>query len=237
MLANLMKSLLLDMTTVLAPLSAAMLCYLWLRQKDTDEMLKAVQNIGLHFSRYESVYAGPLQDFFDADLFLGDPKHLDRVVRWFKEELETQRELGITIDRLAFIEKREGPVGALTLKDLLSHETGVPVAILRPRRRGPAPRIKGLSRDSQPLSRFDEGGVQEHVAILSDTGTTGTTILEAVDMVEKAGGKVDVAFVLYDRAEGASEALKAHSVRLLAMAGPEQLKAAVPALAAGAVHG
>jgi orotate phosphoribosyltransferase len=222
MTIDLIKSLFIDMAVILTPLAAGVLYYLWIRQRETNEMLKAVREVALKSSEYEAVHAGRIPDYFDADLFLCDPKQIEGVVRWFKEELERQRELGVTIDRLAFIEKREGPVGALTLKDLLSLETRVPTAILRPRRKGPAPRIKGLSWNRQPLIRFDRDGRSERVAIVSDVGTTGTTILEAVDMVEAAGGRVEVALVLYDRTEGAAKALEGRGMSLIAMAGPQR---------------
>ena len=219
MIGDLLPAMFVDMAIVLVPLSAAALCYLWLRQRDTVAMLASVERVGLHFSQYAPVHGGSLlHDYFDADLFLCEPQNIDRSLQWLKEELDNQREAGSSIDRLVFIEKREGPVGALTLKDLVSRETRIPTALLRPRRRGPAPRVKGLVDGKEPLTRFDQTGKPERVAIISDVGTTGTTILEAVEMVQSAGGSAEIAFVLYDRGEGATQALKQRGVQLYSMA-------------------
>jgi orotate phosphoribosyltransferase len=52
------------------------------------------------------------------------------------------------------------------------------------------------------------------VALLEDTTTTGGSTLEALDLVEAAGGKVARVLCLLDRGEGAAEAFAARGVTL-----------------------
>jgi orotate phosphoribosyltransferase len=52
------------------------------------------------------------------------------------------------------------------------------------------------------------------VALLEDTTTTGGSTLEALDLVEAAGGKVARVLCLLDRGEGAVEAFAARGVAL-----------------------
>jgi orotate phosphoribosyltransferase len=166
---------------------------------------------------------------------LGDLDNVQGVVEWFKEELARQRELTGRVDRLTFIEKDSGgPVGALTLKDLLSLETKVPSAVVRLGRKGPALKIKmvhphvvssspGDFKTIEP--KFRVNGDPERVVVVSDVATTGTTILDTAKRIEEAGGQVDAAFVLYDREEipgtqdglTAEQKLKNHKIRLVAM--------------------
>lgn len=176
---------------------------------------------------------------------MGDPKNVGLTAHWFKEELAKQRHLSGQVDRLAFVEKQEGPVGALTLKDLLSWQTNIPSAIVRPGRKGPALRIKLLHKQAPSRQggdygvtseRFRSNGNPERVILVSDVATTGITILNSVKLIERAGGKVDAAFVLYDREElsqsndrslTAEEKLKENGVRLVAMIKAKQIKTAM----------
>jgi len=58
------------------------------------------------------------------------------------------------------------------------------------------------------LGRQIEGGFAEgqNVALVEDTTTTGGSTLDAVDLVEAAGGKVARVLCLVDRGEGAAQA-------------------------------
>jgi orotate phosphoribosyltransferase len=61
------------------------------------------------------------------------------------------------------------------------------------------------------------------VALLEDTTTTGGSTLEALDLVEAAGGKVARVICLVDRGEGALEAFAERGVRLEAIFNREDL--------------
>jgi orotate phosphoribosyltransferase len=69
------------------------------------------------------------------------------------------------------------------------------------------------------LGRRIEGGFAagQQVALVEDTCTTGGSTLEALDVVEAAGGAVSRVLCLVDRGEGASEAFAARGLRLEAL--------------------
>ena len=66
------------------------------------------------------------------------------------------------------------------------------------------------------LARQIEGGFApgQTVALVEDTTTTGGSTLEAVDLVEGAGGKVARVLCLVDRGEGAIEAFEKVGITL-----------------------
>ena len=69
------------------------------------------------------------------------------------------------------------------------------------------------------LGRQIEGAFRSGmtVALVEDTTTTGGSTLEALDLVEAAGGKVARVLCLVDRSEGAAEAFAARGVKLEAL--------------------
>ncbi len=75
------------------------------------------------------------------------------------------------------------------------------------------------------LGRQIEGGFQvgQAVALVEDTTTTGGSTLEALDIVEAAGGKVARVICLVDRGEGAAEAFAERGLTLEALFGREDL--------------
>ena len=75
------------------------------------------------------------------------------------------------------------------------------------------------------LARQIEGGFQEgqSVALVEDTVTTGGSTLQALDLVEAAGGKVARVLCLVDRGEGGAEAFRARGVELESLFGRADL--------------
>ncbi|HIF94526.1 MAG: orotate phosphoribosyltransferase [Myxococcales bacterium] len=75
------------------------------------------------------------------------------------------------------------------------------------------------------LTKQIEGGFStgQTVALVEDTTTTGGSTLDAVDLVEAAGGKVARVICLVDRGEGASEAFAKRGVSLEAVFRREDL--------------
>ena len=75
------------------------------------------------------------------------------------------------------------------------------------------------------LAKQLEGGFAagQTVALVEDTTTTGASTLEALDIVEAAGGKVARVVCLVDRGEGASEAFAERGVVLEAIFKREDL--------------
>lgn len=70
-----------------------------------------------------------------------------------------------------------------------------------------------------------EGGFApgQTVALVEDTTTTGGSTIDAMDIVEAAGGKVARVICLVDRGEGASEAFADRGVTLESIFGREDL--------------
>ena len=70
-----------------------------------------------------------------------------------------------------------------------------------------------------------EGGFKagQSVALVEDTTTTGGSTLDALDLVEAAGGKVARVICLVDRGEGAQEAFAKRGVELEALFHREDL--------------
>jgi orotate phosphoribosyltransferase len=75
------------------------------------------------------------------------------------------------------------------------------------------------------LAKRIEGGFEkgQMVALVEDTVTTGGSTLDALDVVEAAGGKVARVLCLVDRGEGAREAFAARGVELEALYGRSDL--------------
>ncbi|MEE3326312.1 MAG: orotate phosphoribosyltransferase, partial [Myxococcota bacterium] len=128
--------------------------------------------------------------------------------------------------------------GELVLEKLLS---GPPVAAVGGMAVGAVPFVSAVlaaaSRDERAadllgffvrkekkkhgLGRQIEGGFKagQTVALVEDTTTTGGSTLEALDIVEEAGGKVARVLCLVDRGEGAAEAFAERGVTLEALFG------------------
>jgi orotate phosphoribosyltransferase len=75
------------------------------------------------------------------------------------------------------------------------------------------------------LARQIEGGFAagQSVALVEDTTTTGGSTLDAVELVEAAGGKVARVICLVDRGEGAAEAFGERGITLETIFGREDL--------------
>ncbi len=232
-----------DLALVLTPLVAALVVYLFFRYRGHREMMVDLVKYGVYCSVHQTMNAGDTGDYFDSDLYLSEPRNIKRVLDWFKTQMRAELGAYGSIDRIAFVEKEDGPVGAVTLKDLLSLSTGIPSVVIRTGRKGPALQVKfahaGLSRveGGHTIGKpFLRSGRSERIVLVSDVATTGRTMLESVDIIERAGGAVKAAFVLYDRQEmshleddaaiSAEERLKRRGVRLVSMIRSEELKRA-----------
>lgn len=63
----------------------------------------------------------------------------------------------------------------------------------------------------------DESLAGRRVMVVDDVATTGGSIVKAVEVARAAGGTVDLALVVVDREEGATEALAEQGIRLLSV--------------------
>ena len=122
-----------------------------------------------------------------------------------KYAFETNPELlsALTDELAAVLEDRDvdvllGPaLGAVPLVTALSLRLGLPAAYIRHRDRHPGTRarIEG------------EIGEGDRVALVEDVTATGKTMLDAIEVVETVGGRVEHTLVVVDRNEEAVEAL------------------------------
>lgn len=230
-----------DISLILIPILTMLLLFIYFRHRSYNNMIVDIFRFGIWCSIHEKVYSGQAKDYFDADIFLSEPQNIKTVLSWFKEELKNERAISGPINRLAFVEKSAGPVGAISLKDLLCWHTKTPSAVIRPLRKGPALRVKfvheGLAGTGGVRGKsFCRAGSQEKIILVSDVSTTGTTVLNAVELIEKSGGIVKAAFVIYDRQESsqgpngqvmtAEDKLRLRGIRLVSMVKASELKEA-----------
>lgn len=142
--------------------------------------------------------------YFDWDLGARNEQNIACVADAVRRCLEIHRD----ISALAFLEKRDGPVGALSLKDHLALETGLPAYMVRLRKRIVTERIK-------PKPSL---GVDHPVALLvSDVATSGGTIQESIDALQGSGIRVAAAIVAFERGDSARVALSHLGVPLYSL--------------------
>lgn len=73
---------------------------------------------------------------------------------------------------------------------------------------------KGHGRGKQIEGNFKEG---DEVIVVDDVITTGGSTIQAIEAIEKAGGKVKFALILVDREEGGRAAIEARGVPVVSM--------------------
>jgi orotate phosphoribosyltransferase len=96
------------------------------------------------------------------------------------------------------VDKIAGPaLGAIPIVTAVSLRTGVPMLMIR------------KSKKDYGTSKLIEGDLKEGdlVVVLEDVTTTGNSLKDAIQAIQDNGGKVELAFVVVDRREGAFENL------------------------------
>ena len=184
--------------------------FFFLRREERS--MSAALEAGRSRSRWALVGGGESPVYYDLDKALANPTTAARVVNLYEEMINDLVNESGPVQRMAFIEKRRGPVGAITLKDLLVQRTGLPAVIVRPRRRINCATVKGVANSG------------EKAIVVSDVATSGGTVLEAVDKLESHGIRtVGVAvFLVRDRAT--EQAFGDRGIRLKYIADQELLE-------------
>lgn len=190
-------------STVLAVFVGISLYFL-LRQEENS--LTRWLQAGLSHSRWALVGGGESSVYYDLDKALANPSSAPGIAASYEEMVDDLAREAAPIHKLAFIDKSRGPVGAITLKDLLVKRTGLPAIIVRPRRRLIAATVKGSATRG------------ERVIVVSDVATSGGTVLEAVDKLERHGLSVAgvVVFLARDAATERSFAGRGIPLRYVA---------------------
>jgi len=127
--------------------------------------------------------------FYDIDESVTDYRHLDAVLQFYASSIQEIQKRHGKIDRLAFIERDSGPVGAISILGFLSDKLKISSIIVRPRRRLPVNSVKGQLDKECP----------KHVVIISDVATSGGGINAAIKKLECEKTKVLGAVVLVSR--------------------------------------
>lgn len=142
-------------------------------------------------------------NYYDMDRALSSSG--TAIADWYVEALANIKEETGGIDRIAFIEKDSGPVGALAMKELLVREAEIPAIIIRSRRRVLFACCKGSFQ------------IAEHplIVVVSDVITTGGTVAKAVKKLKDVGAKVVAVVVIYNRGgEKVLERFKNEGIKL-----------------------
>ena len=141
--------------------------------------------------------------YIDLRVLPSFPQYFKLAVDAYKDAIE--KHVGLkSVDYLCSV-----PTSGLVYASALSYETGKPFVYVRKeaKEHGTTKMIEG----------YLSSGAK--VMIIDDVATTGGSIIDAVEAIRSNGGLVEYALVLIDRLEGAKDALKAHDVKLLSVAG------------------
>jgi orotate phosphoribosyltransferase len=116
----------------------------------------------------------------------------------------------IEVDYIAGLEMGAVPLLSVVSAFTAGGDRPVPSFFVRktPKQHGTQAKIDGLD---------DVGGetlVSRRVVLIDDVATSGGSIVQAVDEIEKAGGVVKHAIVILDREEGATERLAPRGIAL-----------------------
>ncbi len=159
--------------------------YLYLRRERNHLLV----GLGIRASNWIMVGGSQSNRYYDIDKACSSLEGTDTVNNWYMDNL---RELNdkFGVDSLAFIERDDGPVGAVTKKDKISSELRIPSFIVRPRRRIKASVLKGTSAS---LIR------DKTVVVVSDVTTTGRSIERVVRILEGFGARVVAVVTVVNR--------------------------------------
>lgn len=125
--------------------------------------------------------------YYDIDKSSSTLEGMQKTSAWYVDNIKEIQKRKI-VDRLAFIEREDGPVGAITKKDLISFMTHIPSFIVRPKRRILASAIKG----SESISG-------KKIVVISDVATTGHSIMRVVDIIKSHNAEVVGAVTILSR--------------------------------------
>jgi len=135
--------------------------------------------------------------FFDVDKFAYDYRPVNLISDMYSEKILEIRAKDPRVDRLIFIEKDYGTIGALPFMSSIILKTRIETTVVRFRREISIGEIKGASLSSK-----------NHAIIVSDVLTSSEGIGKAKRLSSKYGVTVRYAVVLYDRTQGGKQILK-----------------------------
>jgi len=155
----------------------------------------------------------PSKNFFDIDKGTYAPESTRAISSRYIKKMKEIKTREPEIDRLAFIEKDHGAVGAILLMSSIVSQTGIDAIIIRLR--------EEVSLDSQKGAKITS---QNSVVIVSDVLTSGESIEKVAEIIRRHGAKVPYAIVLLDRERGGKEKLEQSGIRVEALLTRRQLE-------------
>jgi orotate phosphoribosyltransferase len=139
--------------------------------------------------------SGRESDYYvDMKKAITDPEILFQVAKIISSMINQDK-----IDRIA------GPaLGAVPIATAVALQSGIPMLMIRKAQKG------------YGTSKLIEGDLKEgdRVVVVEDVTTTGDSLLKAVNAILDNGGRVERAFVVVDREEGALEKFKTEGLLL-----------------------
>ena len=141
--------------------------------------------------------------YIDLRVLPSFPQYFKLAVDAYRDAIE--KHVGLkSVDYLCSV-----PTSGLVYASALSYEIGKPFVYVRKeaKEHGTTKMIEGYLSSGAKVMMID------------DVATTGGSIIDAVEAIRSNGGLVEYALVLIDRLEGAKDALKAHDVKMLSVAG------------------
>ena len=143
---------------------------------------------GVTNSFYHGVNTGKeCGEYYDIDKALSNEETAVNITAWYVDNInEISRKT--KIDALAFIEREDGPVGALPLMKLISSQTKIPSFIVRPRKRIHSSAIKGINKIHG-----------KNIAIISDVATSGFSIENVANLLTNFKSNVVAAITVVNR--------------------------------------
>jgi len=154
--------------------------YCFLKQKRDRLIDQIVVAPGVDTCTFITVGGHQSHVFYDIDKLSGSLEYLEGIDKWYIDNVnEIRQKRGA--DYLAFIERQDGPVGAIVTKDKLSSALRIPSLIVRPKRRITASVLKGTSGDSTRGKK---------IIIVTDVTTTGQAVDRVLEILEGFGAAV-----------------------------------------------
>lgn len=154
--------------------------------KELIELLK--ENKVIKFGKF-TLSSGKQSDYYvDMKRAVTNPLILRKVAEILSERIDK-----------SIVERVAGPaLGAIPLVTAVSLATGIPMLMIR------------KAKKDYGTSKLIEGDLNpgDGVVVLEDVTTTGNSLVDAIKTIEENGGKVQKAFVIVDRDEGALKSFK-----------------------------
>lgn len=148
---------------------------------------------------------GKGEDFFDIDRLTCNLKFQKNLITEIVEVVKKFEKQGIQYNKIAFIDKKSGPVGMIVLASSISQELNKEIIILRlwKRLHFNHLKIKGSIeyRYDFPLKKDDK------ILLIDDVITTTRTQKRAIKLIKDLGGKVTGVICYFSRNEDAEKLL------------------------------